>query len=68
MIIFHSQDDFWASIIPTLDIKETISATITTGAEIDYFHSLVSIISKDYVLRLHITVDDALVLHVFQAL
>lgn len=65
MVIFYSENDLRRSVVPTLHIEESGRAVFATGAEVDYFYLIILIIREQYVLRLHITMNNAFILHEF---
>ena len=68
VVVLDSEDDFRRSIVTTLYVKESRGAVLATCAKIYKFDLVELVVGEEYVLRLHIAVDNPFVLHVFQAL
>lgn len=68
MVIVQTQYYLRCSIVSTLHIKEPSGAIFTTGSKVYNFNSIILFICEQNILRLHITMNDALILHIFQAL
>ena len=68
MIVLNTENNFWSSVVATLDIEEASGAVLATGPEIYDFNPIIPLIRKKYILRLHVAMNDRLILHVFQSL
>lgn len=65
MVVLDAEDDLGRAIVPTLYVKEAAGTVLATGAEVDQLHLVELVVREEDVLRLHVTVDYAFVLHKF---
>ena len=68
MVVLDAQNNFWSSVVPTLNIKETCGTVLTTGSKINDFDPVAFLICKKNIFGFHVTMDNFLVFHVFETL
>lgn len=68
MVILETDHDFRSPVVTTLHVEEARREVLATCTEVDDFNSLVPIIRKENILRLHVAVDNTRVLHELESL
>jgi hypothetical protein len=68
MVIFDAEYDLRCPVVSTLHIEESGRAIFTTCTKVNYFDLIVFIICEKNVLRLHIAMNNAFILHIFESL
>jgi len=68
VIVLYPKYNFWSSIVAALNVEEASGEIFATRTEINNFNVIKSLICKQYVLWLHVAVDDAFPPHELQAL
>jgi len=67
VVVCVAQQNLGRPVVPALHVEEPLFAVFATRPEVYYFYRLVALVSKQNVLWLHVAVNHASVLHVFQS-
>lgn len=68
LVIRQTKDNFWRTIISTLDVSEPRGTACAASSKIDDLDSFIPIICENDIFRFHIAMYYTLVFHVFEAL
>lgn len=68
VIVLDTKHDLWRAIVAALHIKESGSAVLAAGTEVNDLHLIILIIREQNILRLHITVNNSFIPHKFETL